>query len=1065
MKLKLRRSTFVFGAIVASIILFKSSVAMADVGSVIKPEYVSSGKESDPYKKGFVYWDVVPGAAYYEIKLIDASGKEYFSSPFYASDASSLNRPNVEYNLGECWYSSEFHSLEFDKYGNYKTENIRPGDYKFFVRSVFAKADSNNKSVLTYSEWSQPIKVTVPDSFADYTDKPITDLSVKYDDEAEKLYLLSSNFAYSNTTQIWMSVYPDFHNSFFMTYGRSLTKSSLESFSGLTVYIAVDQSNYSDTGFQSVLSNIVKYDVPYFDKKPDTLDVKNVKATVDDRNQVKVSFDSKDEKYLIEDYVVEQSTSGDFSENVVRYTNLNTIPLESFDADVKYYFRVRVKSLSYRRFYCDYAGKELTDWLERAKKDSNVECKTKSISNKEYYEFTETVWGNYSDVVSYKRNTSLSSVGKVNVSYKGDNDIYVMFDSLNIDFDESIQYQYSKSKSFPAGRNADDNYKTVTGYWTKSTCLNSVCSISRISDPGVYYIRVRKVKGQQPSDYNNVGKDVEAVKNEYYTGPWSKTMKFTVSPKLDIAYRYVVSYGKTGYISIDDRYSYNSISGYQVEKKTASGWTEVYKGPSQQVLVKDIEPNKIYEFRARAFYYDTVKKKYTYGNWYVQDVFNWSYPLNFKAVPQKTNAIELSWDRIPEAEGYEIYRFEGNYTRNDSQLKSVTGSNGEHSILSSVYCYPSDLIKKLGANAKSYTDKNVKKDKHYLYNIRAYKVVNGRKQYLSDAKTIDMYSNNLGIDSKVQLSDGKLVVKWNRPAGFKKYTIEKQDVYTGNWKKYKTVSKETVTLPAVSKNNKNFCDKYRIIGINGKKVTNYAYVEVYPYLKAPQKVKAKVLSDGAVKISWQKVAGADFYLIRRTKDAFQIKISDKDGYYHSSNSSQVIGYESSEFSASHYREIGFNIKGTSAIDYDPIDFEYDGPTDGGEYFYYVIACKSCGGSKNVYSGDSEYCKVNITNNLVGKPVIKSVTLNNGKAVVKWNKIKDCQGYEIYRSEKRNSGYKLIKSVTKNSTVSYSDTKVKTGKTYYYKIRAVLRNQYGEKTYSIDSDTVQIKIESKKNKKK
>ena len=75
---------------------------------------------------------------------------------------------------------------------------------------------------------------------------------------------------------------------------------------------------------------------------------------------------------------------------------------------------------------------------------------------------------------------------------------------------------------------------------------------------------------------------------------------------------------------------------------------------------------------------------------------------------------------------------------------------------------------------------------------------------------------------------------------------------------------------------------------------------------------------------------------------------------------------------------------------------------------------------------------------------------NGKKVIKltWNVPEDVQfdGFEIYRSTKKNSGYGTEPYFTTTKT-SYTNTKnLKAGKTYYYKVRAfVVIN--GEKVYT------------------
>lgn len=94
-----------------------------------------------------------------------------------------------------------------------------------------------------------------------------------------------------------------------------------------------------------------------------------------------------------------------------------------------------------------------------------------------------------------------------------------------------------------------------------------------------------------------------------------------------------------------------------------------------------------------------------------------------------------------------------------------------------------------------------------------------------------------------------------------------------------------------------------------------------------------------------------------------------------------------------------------------------------------------------------------------KPSKPSLTVSNVKtksAKVSWKKVSKASGYEIYRSTKKSSGYKKIKTITKGSTVSYKNTKLKKGKTYYYKVKAY-RTVSGKKVYSNYSAVKSVKI--------
>ena len=66
--------------------------------------------------------------------------------------------------------------------------------------------------------------------------------------------------------------------------------------------------------------------------------------------------------------------------------------------------------------------------------------------------------------------------------------------------------------------------------------------------------------------------------------------------------------------------------------------------------------------------------------------------------------------------------------------------------------------------------------------------------------------------------------------------------------------------------------------------------------------------------------------------------------------------------------------------------------------------------------------------------------------VKWNKVEGASGYCVYRALSKNGKWSLVKTVTGEDTVSYVDTGRTTGKTYYYKVRAYVK-EAGAKRYS------------------
>lgn len=74
----------------------------------------------------------------------------------------------------------------------------------------------------------------------------------------------------------------------------------------------------------------------------------------------------------------------------------------------------------------------------------------------------------------------------------------------------------------------------------------------------------------------------------------------------------------------------------------------------------------------------------------------------------------------------------------------------------------------------------------------------------------------------------------------------------------------------------------------------------------------------------------------------------------------------------------------------------------------------------------------------GKVSLSSVSrAGSGKLKITWKKVSGATGYQIYRSTKKNSGYRRIKNLSGKAS-SYTNSRLKNGKRYYYKLRAYKR---------------------------
>ncbi|SCJ98675.1 Fibronectin type III domain [uncultured Eubacterium sp.] len=186
------------------------------------------------------------------------------------------------------------------------------------------------------------------------------------------------------------------------------------------------------------------------------------------------------------------------------------------------------------------------------------------------------------------------------------------------------------------------------------------------------------------------------------------------------------------------------------------------------------------------------------------------------------------------------------------------------------------------------------------------------------------------------------------------------------------------------------------------------------------KVKTELVGKTSVKVTWNKIDGAD-------------------GYH-------VYGMRA-DYSYDAYDEIISSGDTTSWI--------CTGLKENKEYIFAVAPYVLVEG-KPVESMRSDWmnCTTGVT-----KAKITSIYTSAGSAVLKWSKNANADGYEIFRAASAAGTYKKIKTIKNKTTTSFTDKKKKAGKRYYYKVRAYVTLD-GSKHYGAFSASKSVKISSK-----
>ena len=186
--------------------------------------------------------------------------------------------------------------------------------------------------------------------------------------------------------------------------------------------------------------------------------------------------------------------------------------------------------------------------------------------------------------------------------------------------------------------------------------------------------------------------------------------------------------------------------------------------------------------------------------------------------------------------------------------------------------------------------------------------------------------------------------------------------------------------------------------------------------KATTGVKAKTQTTKAITLSWSKTTGATGYRV----------------YQYSPSKSKYVLKKSLKETA--YKLTRLKAGTTYKLKIRPYTKTKDGTVIWGSY-----------------------SSVLTTATMPATPTLKLGALSNNKTTLSWNNVSGETGYQVYYSTSKNGEYKKMSDVAANK-VTYTTSKLTSGKTYYFKVRACKKagdaTVYGDFS-SVKSVTVPI----------
>ena len=241
---------------------------------------------------------------------------------------------------------------------------------------------------------------------------------------------------------------------------------------------------------------------------------------------------------------------------------------------------------------------------------------------------------------------------------------------------------------------------------------------------------------------------------------------------------------------------------------------------------------------------------------------------------------------------------------------------------------------------------------------------------------------------KVTESSGKPKISWDAVDFAVKYQVYRATSKDGEYERVKTTTGKSYTDSDV-KAGKTYYYKVRAVLENNAKSSFSSPVSFTKKLSTPKVTAANTASSGKVKLTWKEISGAKSYTIFRA--------TSEDGEYKELASTTSTSYTDSKGKV-------------------------------GTTYYYKVQANGSKSSAN----SSKSSAVPESRNLA-RPDVSITLTKKGQPKLSWKKISGASKYRIYRASSKDGEFKNLDDTT---GTSFTDKTVKSGKTYYYKVKAI-----------------------------
>lgn len=418
-----------------------------------------------------------------------------------------------------------------------------------------------------------------------------------------------------------------------------------------------------------------------------------------------------------------------------------------------------------------------------------------------------------------------------------------------------------------------------------------------------------------------------------------------------------------------------SADSYNVYMLKGDKYVSVQSSAETTYKAENLEPGTDYSFKIEA-----VSTVHGVGEAAIFDSFTRPEAVDSKTVKATSTdtTITLKWTAPEGATGYRIDRLSGGSWKKVAVVTKTTAT-----------------IKKLN----EYTE--------YTFRIRSYArdkdgdLVYGDNSEMFTAKTKVADITKL----KATTTSNSITLSWNKADNVKGYQIQQKK--GSKWSTVTTIKKASTTSYKISKLSAGKKYQFRVRAYNGKSYGEWETITVYTNLVKAKNLKISKVTTSSVTLKWDKVSGADGYVVYRYKSGEWVKAATV-----SKNTAKI-----SKLSA------------------------------GKTYKFMVKAYKKSSGT-TVYGESSSTLSAKTA---LGKVKdLKASSRKRSSITLKWDKVTGATGYQVYRY----NGSKWVKIATVKSN-SYTNSDLKRNTQYQYKVRAY-GTVNGKTSYGSYSSTLKAK---------